>query len=183
MSENQLVGLAIIGSLICIAVLFRWLKSDSDRCYAQRFDVKIPGTVIWKDTAGARPFGNARFRIYGKPDLLIESDKGICALEYKSTNRAVYEGDWAQVYCAALAARGEGIPVNSVCVKVPFREFVRKLPESDDALYQLISRHVEMARQALAGKTCPPTDQIRKCYGCSMGTNCAYKAIRIKKAV
>jgi CRISPR/Cas system-associated exonuclease Cas4 (RecB family) len=177
MNDNLAIGLGVM----TVIILFSSLVLVIYRGNKNRFNLKEAGHILWKDSDHETAFYNHQFKIYGKPDLLIESEKGICAVEYKSSPRRIYDTDLIQVYSAALAVRGEGIDVRWVCIKTAACEQVLALPQDDHALYEKIQVHVDQARRALAGQSCPPTQFKAKCYRCSMGNHCIHRPADMRK--
>lgn len=177
-----MIEVFVIAGLTVAVVLVILMRRSYLNYVARRFSLKELGHIIWKDTGDEEPFYNKKYKVFGKPDLLIESEKGLCAVEYKSTGRKIYDRDWIQVYSAALAVRGEHHFVRWVCIKTPIAEEVRELPTDDNALFQMIHQYVSLARLAQSGANCPPTDRAAKCYRCSMAEHCVHRSGRLRKA-
>ena len=138
-----------------------------------RYNIGIKGKCIWKDEGkNIKPFFSHRYHVYGKPDLLYETDEGIVLIEYKSRGGKIYPSDIAQAKCAALAARDDGYNIHSIAVKTVANKHIEVLPESNDCLYEDIEQYIHAARAAKSGSFLPTAKDPGKCHGCGYKNSC-----------
>ena len=157
--------------LFAIAVVILWhrlKRSDA---------LGIDGSLIWVDDGRrTKPFFNARYKVFGKPDLLYRVNGGVLAVEYKSRNGPIFESDIVQAKCAALSARGDQYIVSRILVKTGQAEKYITLPRSDHALYREIESATILARKAKNGETVPCLPAPQKCRSCAYRDHCRESA-------
>tara|TARA_R110001592_G_scaffold221139_1_gene475784 strand:- start:5230 stop:5733 length:504 start_codon:yes stop_codon:yes gene_type:complete len=161
-------GYLLIALLLAIAV-FVFVKLFVD---GQRGD--ISGKLIWTDHGkNTKSFSNHQFRVFGKPDLMYKVQRGVKAVEYKHRNGPIFDADIAQSLAASLAARGEGYQVIEVLIKTQTNEVLIDLRCSDKAIYSKIEKHIQIVRDAKAGKSMTKKPGARKCRSCAYRGSCA----------
>ena len=165
--DKLLLGLLVLAG---IAIAWRWFtRRTSD-------DLGIKGKLVWVDRGKrTKPFFNNKWRVLGKPDLMYRVANGILAVEYKSRKRTIFGSDIVQGLTASLAARGEGFNVTQLLVKTDHAEKYISLPKGDEDLHVLIAEHVQIVRQAKAGKVLPANPSYYKCIHCAYSQSCQRK--------
>ena len=139
----------------------------------------IKGKLVWTDHGRqTKPFFNRTFEVFGKPDLMYQTNDGILAVEFKSRKGRVFSSDIVQAKCASLAARGAGYKVVEILVKTAREERYITLPRSDTDLFHEIQPKVAMARRAKRGDQVPSFPERNKCFSCAHNSSCESAAIR-----
>ncbi len=158
----------------CLGTAFIRYRSRHSLAPLKRSDaLGIDGRLIWVDDGRrTKPFFNARYKVFGKPDLLYRVNGGVLAVEYKSRNGPIFESDIVQAKCAALSARGGQYKVSRILVKTGQAEKYITLPRSDHALYREIESATILARKAKNGEAVPCLPAPRKCRSCAYRNNC-----------
>lgn len=135
----------------------------------------LRGEVIWQDHGRQTPvMKNQAYRVLGKGDFLVKlaGEKGLTLVEYKSRPRPVFNSDWVQAITAALAARGEGYPVERVMVITGKTREEFELPKSDRDVFELVRHYVGIVRNAKQGNPVPSDPDYRKCSACAYRSRC-----------
>ncbi len=157
----------LIAVLTVLAIVWR------QRRHSFVDELGIEGDLIWIDEGRhTKPFFNAPFKVFGKPDAMYRTRAGVLAVEYKSRSGPIFISDVTQAKCAALAARGAGYKITEVLVKTAAIQKRFTLPCSDHDLYREIEKAVVIARRAKNGDAVPSLPEHRKCQACAYKRDC-----------
>lgn len=142
-----------------------------------QYPLPFKGKTLWLDKKGTKAFYNKEYGIVGKPDVIVEAEDGVVAVEYKSRSSQVYTSDIVQLIAATLAARSAGFNITKGLVKTAENFKWVDLSGTNEMLYQKISKYAELAKQAQSGKKgLPASPNYFKCKYCSYAKSCSAKA-------
>lgn len=159
-----LLGLIVAG--VFVLALLAWVIGRVRR-----------GDIIYADQGRrSHVFKNAEYGIQAKPDLLRKILNGVRLEEYKGRNSGFYPSDRSEALAAALAVRGEGVPVTEIMLRNQTQARRIQLPALDSELYSMIERDVEITRKAIAAESVPIRPVAGKCRTCGFRADCDKRA-------
>lgn len=133
----------------------------------------IPGKVVWYDSGRqAKVFKNPQFGVKGKLDVILQQQKELVGVEYKSRAGKVFESDIIQGYSACLAAY-KTYKFTKLIIKTDTDQ-VERVITSEQQLFDRIKKHFIIAKAIQSGDSGEPTKNKWKCKGCGRKSSCTH---------
>ncbi|WP_028491672.1 PD-(D/E)XK nuclease family protein [Thioalkalivibrio sp. ALE19] len=131
--------------------------------------------LLYQDTQNAPTLINREWSVGARPDYIVQEGPDVVLVEQKKRTKGPFLSDLVQAWAGALAARGEGYPVNRVRFVLGGEVTTEDIPQSNADLFNQFRSNYEQARAVREKRWVRFTPKAHKCRSCSYRENCERK--------